>query len=87
MKDLRTAGLGEDVCVLDADVLCLGAAVRSRWDVGVEDTLAGEGSAIFGLDYCAVGVVFDYHGVVVVGHDAIAWHGDPVGHFEGWAWC
>ena len=34
----------------------------------MENSLAGEGATVFGLDYCAVGMVFDYHRAVVVGH-------------------
>lgn len=67
VEDLRLAGLGEDVRVLDGDVLGFGTAVGRRGDIGVEDAFAGVGNAVRrGLDDRAVGVVFDVYWAVVV---------------------
>lgn len=71
------------MCVFDGDVLRFGTAVGSGGDVGVEDAFAGEGSSGSRLDDCAVGVVFDVDGAVVVGDDGIAGHRDPVRHCDG----
>ena len=62
VKDLCLAHLGEDVRVFDGDALRFRAPVGSGRHVGVEDAFAAEGRAVFGLDDCAVGVVFKVYG-------------------------
>ncbi len=49
MKHLRLASLGKNVSVFDRDMFGFGAAVGGRWNVGVEDTPAREGSSWLGF--------------------------------------